>query len=459
MERNRVSRRVDEVSLSRRAFLGAAGALVIPGRRGAQEGQGWRAGAAALDITPEGSLWMAGFAARKEPARGVALPLRAKALALQAADGAPAVLVTVDLLGVTARLTGAVAAEAARRHGVARSHLLFNASHTHCGPIVDAQLAVAYELTPGQWEDIRVYTAQLEGKLVAVIGEALGRLAPARLAYARGEAAFARNRRVAFTPDGPVDHSVPVLRVDGADGATLAVVFGYACHNTTLQAGFVQYHGDYAGVAQAAVERRHPGVTALFVAGCGADANPHPRGTIELVEAHGAALADAVLRALPAAAPLPPGLRAAYGTVDLPFAGAEVRERWMAGLDIDPVYLRRHAALMKEIAAREGSLPAAQAAPIQVWRLGPGTGSELMLVAIGGEVVVDYALRIGREYPDRRTWAAGYSNDVFGYLPSRRVLREGGYEGADAMIYYGRPAPFTDAVEDLIMGEVRRLAR
>ena len=74
-----------------------------------------------------------------------------------------------------------------------------------------------------------------------------------------------------------------------------------------------------------------------------------------------------------------------------------------------------------------------------------------------GEVVVDCALRLAREYPDRRIWAAAYSNDVFGYLPSARVLREGGYEGGDAMIYYGRPGPFTDAVEELIFREIRRL--
>ena len=54
-------------------------------------------------------------------------------------------------------------------------------------------------------------------------------------------------------------------------------------------------------------------------------------------------------------------------------------------------------------------------------------------------------------------WVAGYCNDVFGYVPSLRVLREGGYEGGDAMIYYGRPGPFTDQVEDLIVREVRRL--
>jgi neutral ceramidase len=395
----------------------------------------WEAGVATMDITPERSLWMAGFARRSRPSQGVALPLHAKALALRHRRSRPVVLVTADLLGVTAQMTDPVASAVRRLHGVERSDILFNASHTHCGPVVDEQLSVAYDLTPAQWNDIRAYTAQLQDRLVTLVGQALAHLKPARVGYGRGEASFAANRRVAFTPDGPVDHAVPVLRVDGASREPLAIVFGYACHNTTLQDTFVQYHGDYAGVAQAILEARHPGTIALFVAGCGADANPKPRGTIELVQAHGAALADAVDRALPATASVTHAVRTAYDTVALPFAGAEVRERWHKALD--------------------GHLPLSQAAPLQVWAFGP----DLTLVALGGEVVVDYALRLARELPGRPVWVAGYSNDVFGYVPSRRVLREGGYEGGDAMIYYGRPGPFTEDVEEIIIRECHRLAK
>jgi neutral ceramidase len=441
--------------MKRREFLAAVAAVGLTARGTAGAAPAWRAGAATIDITPEQSLWMAGFARRTQASQGAAMPLHAKALALRCGSQPTAVLVTVDLLGLTARITGRVASLVRRRHGIRRADVLFNASHTHCGPVVDEQLSVAYDVSPEQWAAIRAYTAGLENKLASVIGDAVSRLRPARLAYARDEAGFAANRRVAFNPPGPVDRTVPVLRVDGDDGGPLAVVFGYACHNTTLQDRFVQFHGDYAGVAQAALERRHPGTTALFVAGCGADVNPMPRGTLELVEAHGTALADAVDRALKAAAPIDPSMKTAYGTVDLPFASGPALDRWKSQLKIEDVYLRRHAAIMKAAIAREGRLPAVQPNPVQVWRLGP----DLTLVALGGEVVVDYALRLAREFPARRMWVAGYSNDVFGYVPSVRVLREGGYEGGDAMIYYGRPGPFTEAVEELIVGEVRRLGR
>lgn len=439
--------------MHRREFLTTVAAIGLMPSRPSHAAPAWRAGVATIDITPDRSLWMAGFAARTEASKGVALPLHAKALALESGNQPTAVLVTTDLLGLTARMTDRVASLVQRRHRLRRSDILFNASHTHCGPVVDEQLSVAYGLTPAQLADIATYTTQLEDKLAAVIGDAVSRLEPARVSYARGQADFAANRRAAFVPLGPVDHTVHVLRVDSLGGAVKAVVFGYACHNTTLPPTIVQYHGDYAGVAQATLENRHSGATALFVAGCGADANPAPRGTIELVNTHGTSLADAVDRVLSSAAPIPVSLRTAYGTVDLPFVDEAARERWHSQLKIDRVYLDRHAAVMKELIDRNGRLPASQRDPVQVWQFGSG----FTLVALGGEVVVDYALRLAREYPDRRMWVAGYSNDVFGYVPSLRVLREGGYEGGDAMIYYARPGPFNEQVEELIIRKVHQL--
>src|SRR4029079_2701741 len=135
------------------------------------------------------------------------------------------------------------------------------------------------------------------------------------------------------------------------------------CPNTTLPPTIVQFHGDYAGVTQATFEERHRGATAMFVAGCGADANPATRGTMELVNAHGAALADAVDRALKSPAAVPASLRTAYGTVDLPFADEQTRARWHGQLKIYPIYLERHTAVMKQLMDRDGRLPTTQRDP------------------------------------------------------------------------------------------------
>ena len=130
---------------------------------------------------------------------------------------------------------------------------------------------------------------------------------------------------------------------------------------------------------------------------------PAPRGTLELVEAHGTALADAVDRGLKSAAPVAAALRTAYGTVDLPFAGDASREQWETPAGDRRIYMQRHAALMKTLVDRSGHLPEAQTDPVQVWRFGAASGGTdltgFTLVALGGEVVVDYALRLAREYP------------------------------------------------------------
>lgn len=435
--------------IDRRSFLSAlAGSVALPALPSAA---GWRAGLASLDITPPLGLWMAGFAARKEPARGIAQPLHAKALALEDAGGRRAVIVTMDLLGLTAPVVDRIAAAVRRRHGLPREGLLLCSSHTHCGPIINDQLAVAYDLSPAQWDDIRASTRRIEGQIVDVVGRALASMRPARLRHARGTAGFGANRREAITPQGPSDPAVPVLAVERPGGQLAGLLFGYACHNTTLVASFVRYHGDYAGVAQAELERRHPGTTALFVQGCGADANPKPRGTLELAEQHGRSLADAVDGALASSSEVRGTLRRAFATATLAYAPAPGADAWRRKLEDPNAHVRRHARLMLDEIARDGGLRTVEPAALHVLRIG-----QLPIVAIGGEVVVDYALAIKRKYGDA-TWVAGYTDAVYGYLPSVRVLREGGYEGGDAMLYFGRPGPFADTVESTVMEGVDAL--
>jgi hypothetical protein len=81
-------------------------------------------------------------------------------------------------------------------------------------------------------------------------------------------------------------------------------------------------------------------------------------------------------------------------------------------------------------------------------------GKQLTLVALGGEVVVDYALRVKHEYPGEALIVAAYSNSVMCYIPSERVLREGGYEAVDNLVYYGMPGPFAPGVEERVVAAI-----
>jgi hypothetical protein len=407
---------------------------------------------------------MAGYAARTHPSEGTAQDLHAKALALDDGEGTRLVLVTMDLLGFRAEWVDGIAERVSRKSGLRREHILFNASHTHAGPALDGVLEIAYTLTADQKSEISRYTSRLADSVETLILEALSKMEPARLSFGFTDAFFAVNRRVPAESGyviganrlGPVDHRVPVLVVDTDRGQLKAVVFGYSCHNTTLQGDNYHFHGDYAGVAQAWLEQRHPGATAHFVTGTAGDANPYPRGTLALAVEHGETLGRVVDRAL--TGPLQPvsgRLQAAFERTVLRFQEPPSREEFERRVGGDNVYLKRHALHFLERIRTEGAISRDYPYLVQVWAI----GDRLRLVALAGEVVVDYGLRLRSELGRQELWVAGYSNDVTAYIPSARVLSEGGYEAAESMIYYGQPASFEASVEERIAGLVRTLLR
>src|SRR5688572_25580864 len=292
----------------------------------------WKAGTATADITPTQAQWMAGYGGRTRPADGALHPLFIKVLALEDAKGHRAIVLSSDLLGIPQAIYHNTCATLKQRFGLERAQIMLNASHSHCTPVLRGALYDAYPLPENQKPVIERYSTELEGKIVATVGNAFAALAPARVAAGQGITRFAVNRRnnpegsvpkliAEYALKGPVDHSVPVLSVSAANGALLAVVFGYACHNTTLS--FQQWCGDYAGFAQIALERNHPGAVAMFFMGCGADQNPLPRREVFLAQRYGEMLAAAVEDVLlQGPATLAPSLRTAHELVSLDFGDA-----------------------------------------------------------------------------------------------------------------------------------------
>ena len=422
-----------------------------------------RAGLAKVVITPQQPLWMAGYAARTKPAEGKLQDLYVKALAIEDSAGHRLVIVTSDLLGFPRKTADRIAAEAGKKYGLGRESILLNSSHTHSGPVLRDSLAGAYALEKDQIKAIDAYTGKLEDQIVGLIGSALGNLAPARISYGVGEAPFAMNRRK-ITPDGVVnspnpggvvDRSVPVLKVESVEGKVRGVLFGYACHNTTLTGEFQQWSGDYAGFAQQEIESTHPGVTALFLMGCGADINPYPRSKLELATQHGKELGSAVGTVLQSKmSPVKGGISAAFDIVSLPFAPPPTKEMFTASLSHPNVFHQRHARRMLDRLEKDGRLISEYPYPIQVLRI----GNDFTMIALAGEIVTDYALRLKREVKGR-VWVAGYSNDVFAYVPSARMFPEGGYEVVESMIYYDQPGPFMPVIEEKIMEKTMSLVR
>ncbi|MCH5376194.1 MAG: neutral/alkaline non-lysosomal ceramidase N-terminal domain-containing protein [Planctomycetes bacterium] len=444
-----------------------AALFVLAGTAGAEstdDRRDWKAAAGAVAITPTEPVWMAGYAARDKPSEGAIHDLFAKALIMEDAAGNRLVIITVDLIGITPELRGGVEA-AVSKLGIPAQSLLMNASHTHCGPELRGDRLVRFGIDGKYAAMSHQYVRQTAAKIGRMVADTLKQLQPSRLVFSRARTGFAMNRRLPTdsgyinspNPDGPVDHEVPVLQVLGADETLTAVLFGYACHATTLS--FQQLCGDYPGFAQQYIEESHPGTVALFLNGCSADQNPYPRRTLELAQQHGRALANGVETALETKSKreIHGPLRVAIDYATLKFAGPPSRQEVEAEAASSNKYERFHGQALLEQLQQHGKIETEYSSfPIQAAQF----GSDLTLVAICGEVVVDYSLRLKRELAGDDApiiWVAGYSNYVFGYLPSLRVLKEGGYEGGGAMRYTVFPGPFEESVEDRVIDKVNEL--
>jgi hypothetical protein len=438
----------------------AIAAIVPAGPMFASE---WQAGFAAVKITPERPVAMAGYASRNKPSEGIAADLYAKVLVLEDANGQRAVWITTDLIGLRGAVTEAIVRQVIERTGLKRHQLLINSSHTHTGPAIADSDTSAYSIADEATAETRAYRQMLQQRLVAAVEQALARLEPVELSYGSGVVPFVMNRReftrdrgviLGVNPRGPADRTMPLLKVSSPGGAVRAVVFGAATHNTTLTGDEYRITGDYAGFAQHYVQQQMPGVQAMFVLGFAGDSNPHPRGTIDLARQHGETLGKEVVRVLGTKlAPVRGTLSLQFDHVDIPLAGGFSRAdlEQMTGRG-SPSWRSWMAGRMLEVLDKGDSLPAHYRAPIAVWQF----GSDLTLVALSGEVVVDYAHLIEQAIGPLQLWLSAYNNDVFGYLPSARVLEEGGYETRG--VGHGGPGFFSPKAQDAVVAKVRELA-
>jgi putative membrane-bound dehydrogenase-like protein len=412
-------------------------------------------GAARVEVTPAEPIRLTGYASRKAPHVGVEQKLWAKALAIGSDREGPAVLVTLDNCGIADETYREVGKRLAK-HGIKQDRFTIACSHTHSAPATKnwAPNIFVQDLPPEQQAAIDRYTADLVNKLEEVVLDALRQRQPGKLSWAQGTAGFAANRR---TRGGPVDHSLPVLKAETASGNLLALMANYACHCTTLGGEFNHVCGDWAGYAQEAIERDHPGAVALVTIGCGADANPSPRGGADfglaLAKRHGEELAAEVNRLLGQNfTPLTNRLQTAIQEVALPFAPHFTRDQWQAR-STNAGIVGYHAKKWLARLDRGEKLPESLYYPITTWNF----GDDLALVFLPGEVVVDFELRLKRELNSERLWVSGYANYVPCYIPSRRILAEGGYEAEDSLWYYDRPARLSTNAEDLIIRTVKEL--
>jgi len=422
----------------------------------------WMVGLARTKITPSKPVYLSGYASRNHPFEQVVTDLFLKVLVLQDETGHATVLVTTDLIGFRGGIAERIREGICKTTGLLPNEVLLTSSHTHTGPSVSLDpTPTEREMTEQQGQDRVEYTEWLVDQAIQTVVRASAQLQPARLSHGTGVATFVMNRRE-FTPKGVIlgvnprglaDRSVPVLRVDSPDGKPLAVVFGAACHNTTLTGKHYIVCGDFAGFAQTLIENKYPGVQAMFVQGCGGSANPFPRGTLEASQAHGTQLGTEVCRVLETRLePVTGPLRTELVYVTLPLQPAPSRE------ELDRLSTGRSgwqpwvAQQMRAVLDKGEELPTSHRLPVACWQF----GTSFTLIGLPGEVVVDYVPLIEKAIGPLNLWIAAYCNDVFGYLPSKQVLAEGGYETRG--LYSGGIGFFAPEAQDILVDHVRALA-
>jgi neutral ceramidase len=350
-----------------------------------------------------------------------------------------------------------------RDNGLKPGHMMLVCSHTHSGPVLHGVIENVYSMGPHDHEVVADYSAELKEKIAQTVRNALADLKPAKLERGHGRAAFAMNRRVyqgdkvvfGENPDGPVDWDVDVLKISGTNGAPRAIVFGYACHGTSIGgAEFYTVSGDYMAYARDYLETNFPGATALYLTGMGADSNPSPRGKLIYAKQHGLELAGAVAGAL--AHPLEPvngNLSLAYAEVELPLEPPPPREKMETQAKAKEQYVRARAqTYLKKIENGE-PLPQSVRLPLAAVRIGP----DLAFICMGGEDVVDYSKKFKRLFASEHPWLIGYAYEIPCYIPSIRLLKEGGYETEDNLMLYGYYGPFRTSIEGILTGKMTEL--
>jgi hypothetical protein len=395
-----------------------------------------RAGLARMCITPEKPLWLHGYASkpRFRPSEGKHNDLYVKAMAIADARGERAVLITVDLCVIRGAEAKMLFDLLVKKTGLQRRQLLVNFSHTHSGPIIGTSDLDRYPMSQDEKQATLAYTTHIFDQITETAQAALADLKPATLAWGTGKCNFVRNRRLynangtylkmGPNPDKPVDDVVPVLRVSSPEGQLRAIVFGCACHAVTFGPDNLKISGDYVSFAKEKIESDNPGIEAMFVQGCGADANSDPRCGPEAeknVRLQGESLAAEVCRIMKG--PLKPvrgPLKIKFSEVNLPLKPVPSPEelKKMSGVMV------HNAKRMLTAIERGEPLPSHHKHPLALWQF----GEDMFFVALSGEVVSGYVTLVKKALGADNLWIAGYSNEVDGYLPNATIVAEGGYE-------------------------------
>ena len=442
--------------------------------------EGLRAGAAAVEITPEIGTPMSGYYYERG-AEGVHDPLHAKAIVLEV-GGTRAALVALDLSTTTRNLV-----EDARRlieesTDVPGTSVMISATHTHTGPVLSGRGNREGDFG-GASDLARSYRDALPAKIAEAVRRAEAALEPAVARAALGsESSIAFNRRfhmrdgsVGWNPGkrnpeivkaaGPIDPGVPILHLESPEGRPIATYVNYAVHLDNV--GGTAFSADLPfSLANALEAYQGPEAVTLWTAGCCGDINhvnvqwKAPQKGHENAARMGIILAAEVLRQWPELQAVDAdslSVSHADVTLELPEIAPEdvdqaretlQRNRESNGADRPKFLELVDAYKTLDVNDRDG---AAQEVEVQVITL----GDEVAWVSLPGEIFVELGLDIKRDSPFGWTAIAELANGSIGYIPSRRSFTQGNYEVVSARCASGSGERLVDAAVTLLKDAYR----
>ena len=415
-------------------------------------------GFAKTDVTPAEPVVLAGYGSRTAPFESIDTKLYARAMVI--GDQEPHAIVVLDNCGITREITAAVRKRLVP-HGFPADHIMVATTHTHNAPALDGYAPILWQgrMSAEMVRATNAYTQKVIKKMVAVILAAKKNTQPLNVFWAQGKVTFGGNRRVinegkwggfGFQMDAPVDHSLPILCAKDDQGIVRGIWSNYACHCTTVGAKN-NVNGDWAGFANEDMEKAFPQAVAIMSIGCGADVGPQPSGSLEIARTHGQSIAAEVKKLIAGKKwkRLTKAPNSRTTIVHLPLEKPKPKSHWEKQA-LGRGFEKQLAIKMLAEISRNGSISDKVEYPLTTWTF----DKDLAIVFMPGEVVVDYAVRLKTELDWKRIWITGWANRMPGYIPSRKVLMQGGYEADFSQVYYGLPGRYQPGIEDLICSRV-----
>ena len=410
-----------------------------------------RVGTAAVNISPPAGTPMAGYYYERG-SESVIDDLYAKAAVLD--DGSTKIaLVVCDLITLPRKVVLDARQLIEQQTGIPAGHVMLSATHTHTGPAL-ARDSVRDDLDKGSSDPARNYTSELPGRIAQAVTEADGRLAAAKVSYAReseDRMSFCRrfwmkDGTVGWNPGklnpniirpvSPIDPEVGVVYFETPDKKPVLTYVNFALHADTT--GGTRISADYPGaLARRLADCKGPDMMTLFANGtCGninhLDVNwAGPQTSPAEATRLGTILAAAVLKAYMDLKPATDTtLRVRSELLQLPLAPFSPEDVQEARATIEK---KDKAKFMEQVKAykvldvqkREGK-------PLEVEVQIITMGDTLAWVSLPGEIFVELGLSIKAASPFAQTHIAELANGSIGYIPNRSAYAEGNYEVVSA---------------------------